>query len=140
VAAVLVSVELVVVAGAEEGDGLAKLLGLKKSASVFFAGEGDEVTVGETAAAVFALRPRFFSVAEGDAAASTAGDADAAGLATGLAAAPVFAFLRARFALGEAAGDSAVEGDTTSWASEAVAEAFLDTRCFFAGEGDSVGD
>jgi hypothetical protein len=52
----------------------------------------------------------------------------------------VFFSLRARFALGEAEGDSAVEGDTTSWASEAVAAGFLDTRCLFAGGADSVGD
>ena len=98
VAAVPVLVELVVVAGA----GLTELFGLKKSARVFFAGDGDGVTVGETAAVFFSLR--------------------------------------ARFALGEAEGDSALEGDAASSADEAVAAAFLDTRCFFAGEGDSVGD
>ena len=74
--AVLGFVELVVVAGAAEGDALTEPVGLKKSASVFFAG-----------------------------------DADAVGLAAGLAAVSVFAFLRARFSLGEAVGDSAVEGD-----------------------------
>ena len=90
------------VAGAPEGDALTELLGLKKPARVFFAGDGDGVTVGETAAVVLPLR--------------------------------------ARLALGEAEGDSAIEGDTTSWASEAVAAAFLDTRCFFAGKGDTLGD
>jgi len=48
-----------------------------------------------------------------------------AGLAAaGRAFASVFAFLRAGFALGEAAGDSPVEGDAA----------------FSAGEGDSAGD
>jgi hypothetical protein len=90
------------VAGAAEGDALTELLGLKKSASVFFAGDGDGVTVGETAAVFFSLR--------------------------------------ARFALGETEGDSALEGDAASSAGKAVAAAFLDTRCFLAGEGDSVGE
>ena len=48
------------------------------------------------------------------------GDADTAGLA----AVSVFAFLRPRFSLGEAAGDSPVEGDAA----------------FSAGEGDAEGD
>jgi len=74
VAAVLVFVELVVVAGAAEGDVLTELVGLKKSARVFFAGDGDGVTSGETAAAVFALRVRL-AAGEGDAAASAAGEA-----------------------------------------------------------------
>jgi hypothetical protein len=131
VPAVLVSVELVAVAGAAEGDALTELFGLKKSASVFFAGDGDGVTAGETAAVVFPLRA-CFALGEGDSAverdaASSAGEADAAGLATGLAAVSAFAFLRPRFALGEAEGDSGIEGDTTSWASEAVSAAFLDT-------------
>ena len=98
VAAVSVFVELVVVAGA----GLIELFGLKKSARVFFAGDGDAVTVGEAAAVVFPLR--------------------------------------ARFALGEAEGGSALEGDAAPSAGEAVAAAFLETRCFFAGEGDAAGD
>ena len=46
------------------------------------------------------------------------------GLAAGLAVVSVFAFLRARFSLGEAAGDSPVEGDAA----------------FSAGEGDAEGD
>src|SRR4029450_12844867 len=48
-----------VVAAAGEGDGLTELLGLKKSASVFLAGDGDGGTVGETAAVVFPLRACF---------------------------------------------------------------------------------
>ena len=67
------------------------------------------------------------------------GDADAAGLAVGLAAISVFAFLRARFSLGEGARDSASEGDTASSAGEAVASAVLCVRCF-AAEGDAVGE
>jgi hypothetical protein len=70
-----------------------------------------------------------------------AGDADAAGLAAGLAAAAAaVVFLRVRFAFGEAAGDSAAEGDVALSAGEAVAEVFFDARCFFAGTGDSLGD
>jgi hypothetical protein len=62
------------VAAAGEGDGLTELLGLKKSASVFFAGDGDGVTVGATAAVVFPLRARF-SAGEGDVAVAAAGEA-----------------------------------------------------------------
>ena len=87
VAAVLVFVELVVVAGAAEGDVLTELVGLKKSAKVFFAGDGDGVTAGETAAVVFALR--------------------------------------ARFGLGDAAGDSAAAGEAAVSAEEGVASDFL---------------
>jgi hypothetical protein len=66
------------------------------------------------------------------------GDADATGLAAGVAAVSVLA-LRTRFALGEAGGDSAVEGEAAFSAGEAVASAFLCVRCF-AGEGDAAGD
>jgi len=95
---------LVPFAGAGFAAGLGEVFGLKKSASVFFAG-----------------------------------DADAAGLAAGLAAAAVV-FLRVRFAFGEAAGDSAAEGDVALSAGEAAAEVFFDARCFLAGTGDSLGD
>ena len=47
------------------------------------------------------------------------------GDAVGLAAAWVVAFLRARFGLGDAAGDSAVAGEATVAAGEAVASDFL---------------
>ena len=47
-------------------------------------------------------------------------------------------FLRLRFGLGEAAGDSASEADAALSAGEAFAAASLDTRCF-GGEGDSLG-
>jgi hypothetical protein len=91
VAAPLAFVEVVVVvAGATEGDGLSDFFGLKKSASVFFAGEGD--VVGEAAAVVFALRP-CFSAGEGDAAVVAAGEGEVAAL-------------RVRFSAGE--GDAAV--------------------------------
>ena len=70
----LVFVELTVVAGAAEGDGLTELLGLKKSASVLLAGDGDGITVGETAAVVFPLRA-CFSAGEGDAAVAAAAEA-----------------------------------------------------------------
>jgi hypothetical protein len=68
------------------------------------------------------------------------GDADAAGLTTGLAAAAASVFLRPRFGLGEATGDSPTAGDAGFSVGETVAAAFLDARCFFAGEGDSMGD
>ena len=68
------------------------------------------------------------------------GDADAVGLVAGLAAASVFAFLRVRFAFGDAAGDSAVAGEAAVSAGQAVASALLCWRCFFAGEGDSAGN
>jgi hypothetical protein len=64
---------------------------------------------------------------------------EAEGLATGLAATSGFALFRARFGLGDAAGDSAVEGDAACSADEGAASAFLCVRCFFAGEGDSFG-
>jgi hypothetical protein len=64
---------------------------------------------------------------------------DAVALAAGLATASVFAFLRARFGLGDTAGDSAVEGEAAVSADEAAVSAFLCVRCFFAGEGDSAG-
>ena len=64
---------------------------------------------------------------------------DAVGLAAGLAAVEGVAFLRARFGLGDAAGDSAVAGEAVVSAGDAVASDFLCVRCFFAGEGDSAG-
>ena len=64
---------------------------------------------------------------------------DAVELAAGLAVAEVAAFLRARFGLGDAAGDSAVEGEAAVSAGDADASDFLCVRCFFAGEGDSAG-
>jgi len=62
------------------------------------------------------------------------------GDAVGLAAADFVAFLRARFGLGDAAGDSAAAGEAAVSAEEGVASDFLCVRCFFAGEGDSDGD
>jgi hypothetical protein len=41
--------------------------------------------------------------------------------------------------LGDAAGDSAVEGDAACSAGEAAGSAFLCVRCFF-GKGDSAGE
>ena len=69
----MVFAEPMVLAAAGEGDGLTELLGLKKSASVFFAGDGDGVTC-ETAAVVFPLRA-CFAAGEGDAAVAAAGEA-----------------------------------------------------------------
>jgi hypothetical protein len=64
---------------------------------------------------------------------------EAVGLTAGLAVASAFPFVRGRLALGDAAGDSAVAGEAVS-AGNAVASAMLFWRCFFAGEGDSVGN
>jgi len=91
--AVLVFAELVIVGGAAEGDVLAELFGLKKSATVFFAGDGDGVTIGEAAAAAFSLRA-CFAAGEGEASVVAAGEAEASATA--------FFSLRARFGLGEA--------------------------------------
>ena len=80
---------------------------MKKSASVFFAGDGDGVTVGATAAVVFLLRA-CFSAGEGDAAVAAAGEGEVAA-----AAVVASAFLCARCFAGEgdSAGDSLGVGD-----------------------------
>jgi len=95
------------------------------SAPALFAGAGLAAAV-LAAAEVFGLNksPRE----------NLAGDGDAAGLV----AAAASDFLRARFALGEAAGAAAGDGDAAVFAGEAVVWAFLWVRCF-AGEGDSPG-
>jgi hypothetical protein len=113
-----------VVTGAAEVEGLAEVFGLKKSASVFFAGEGDGTAVGEAAAVPFVLRP-CFSAGEGDASLAVP--------AEGEVAAVVFA-LRVRFSAGE--GDASVPA-----AGEAllVASAFLCDLCL-AGDDDAVGE
>ena len=65
----------------------------------------------------------------------------AAGLvAVGLGVASIFALMRVRLALGDAAGDSAIAGAAAVSAGDAVASAILCWRCFFAGEGDSAGN
>ncbi len=65
----------------------------------------------------------------------------AAGLvAAGLTVASVCAFLRGRLALDELVGDSAAPGEAVVSAGELVASAVLCWRCFFAGEGDSLGN
>jgi hypothetical protein len=66
------------------------------------------------------------------------GVGDAIGVGVGLGDASAIAFLLLRFGFGEAAGDSAFEGDVAVSAGEAVAAAFLGRRCF-GGEGDSAG-
>lgn len=66
------------------------------------------------------------------------GVGDATGVGVGLGDTSAVVFLRIRFGVGEAAGDSAAEGDVLLSAGEAVAAAFFDTRCF-GGEGDSLG-
>lgn len=88
---------MVVLAGAAAAAGLAEVCGLKKSASVFFAGDGDGLTAVE-AAVVFAFRPRL-AAGEGEASVPAAGDSAAS------------AFLCVRCFAGDAAGDSAGAGD-----------------------------
>ena len=98
----------------------AEVFGLNKSASVFFAGDGDGVTVGATAAVVFPLRA-CFAAGEGDAAVAAAGEGE-------VAAAAVFFVLRVRFSAGE--GDAAVASAgeallVAAGAAALVASAFL---------------
>jgi hypothetical protein len=64
---------------------------------------------------------------------------EAAGDAAGLAAVAAAACLRVRFALGEAAGDSAAAGDAAVSAAAVVVAAFLRVRCF-AGDSPGLGD
>jgi hypothetical protein len=123
---------VVVVAGAAEEAGLAELFGLKKSASVFFAGEADGLAVGEAAAFSFALRPCFSA---GD------GDASVAVSAEGEVAAVAFA-LRLCFSAGEgdasvpAAGEALLSGEAAL-----LASIFLCDLCLPAdGDGVGVGD
>jgi len=109
---------VVVVAGAAAAAGLAEVFGLKKSASVFFAGEGEGLTAAG-AAVVFVFLP---PLAAGEAeTAAPAGDGEACTV--------VFAF-RPRLAAGEGEASVAAAGD-------AVASAFLCVRCF---AGDAAGD
>jgi len=82
--AALVPVE-VGVPGAAEDTGLEDAFGLKKSASVFFAGEADGVTVGEAAVEALLLR-LCFSAGEGDASVVAAGEPAVSGAAASLAA------------------------------------------------------
>ena len=118
-AAVFVFTEPVVVAGAAEGEGLAELFGLKKSARVFFVGDDDGVAVGETAAAAFPLRP-CFSAAEGDASVVAAGE--------GVVVAVVFFVLRVRFSADEGDASVAAAGEALLVAADEavlVASVFL---------------
>jgi len=62
------------------------------------------------------------------------GIGDGTGVGVGLGDASAIGFLRLRFGLGEAAGDSAVSGDAALAAGEALAGAFFDTRCCGGGE------
>jgi hypothetical protein len=108
---------------------------LNKSPSVNLAGDADAAGLAAPLAAVSILaflRVRF-----------SAGEAEAAAVlsAAGDVAAVASAFLcERRFpGDGDAAGDSAVEGDAAFSAGEAVASAFLCVRCF-AVEGDAAGD
>lgn len=65
------------------------------------------------------------------------GVGDATGVGVGLAITSVVAFLGIRFGFGEAAGDSAAEGELEFSAGEVAPVSFC-VRCF-GGEGDSGG-
>ena len=65
------------------------------------------------------------------------GVGDATGVGVGLAGTSVVAFLGIRFGFGEAAGDSAAEGEVALSAGEVAPVSFC-VRCFDS-EGDSVG-
>lgn len=104
------------VGAAAAGDGLTELFGLKKSASVFFAGEGDGVT-DAAAAAVFFLRP-CFSAGEADGAAAAAGAALL--VAAGEAVVAASAFLWDLCLAGEGEAEAAGVGD---WALTRLAAA-----------------
>ena len=65
------------------------------------------------------------------------GVGDATGVGVGLAGALVIVFLRISLGVGEAAGDSAAEGEVALSAGEVAPVSFC-VRCF-DGEGDSVG-
>jgi hypothetical protein len=119
------------VVGAVAGDdGLCDVFALNKSASVFFAGDGEGVIAGEAAAVAFAFRVRF-AAGDGDVSGAAAGEALLAGDASVVAA----AFLRERFAgEGDAPVGAALAGDAS-----AVAAAFLCVRCF-VGEDDAAGE
>jgi hypothetical protein len=122
-----VALALAVAAAAEEA-GLAEVLGLKKSASVFFAGEGDGASaVGDAAVVPFVFRP-CFSAGDGDASVAAPGEGEAAAIRF---------VLRVRFSAGDGDASAVAAGE----AGEAllVASAFLCVRCF-AGEGDAAGD
>ncbi|HEU0209719.1 MAG TPA: hypothetical protein VFQ78_12170 [Candidatus Udaeobacter sp.] len=65
------------------------------------------------------------------------GVGEGAGVGVALGVGSVIAFLRLRFGFGEAAGDSAADGDAAFSAGDALASTFLDTECF-RDAGDSL--
>jgi hypothetical protein len=65
------------------------------------------------------------------------GVGDGTGVGVGLGGSSAVVFLRIRLGVGEAAGDSAAEGDAPL-STGGVASFFFSVRCF-AGEGDSMG-
>jgi hypothetical protein len=121
-AAVSAFVFAAAVAGAAEAEGLVEVFGLKKSASVFFAGDADGATVGEAAA--FALRP-CFSVGEGDASVAVSGEGEVVAAAFALC---------LRISAGEGDASVPAAGEALVLASD-----FLCVLCL-AGDGDSVGE
>ena len=114
----------VAVAGAAGAEGLVEVFGLKKSASVFFAGEVDGLAVGEAAAFSFTLRP-CFSAGEGDASVAVSAEGEVAAAAF---------VLCVRFSVGEGDASLAAAGDAV-----ALASVFLCDLCL-PGDGDAVGE
>jgi hypothetical protein len=105
--------------------GAVEVFGLNKSPRPNLAGDADNAGLAAAAAPAFARAAR---LPLGEATGDTAGLAAVAGSA----------FRRARFALGEASGEAAVEGDPAVSAADVVVAAFLCARCF-VGAGDSPG-
>lgn len=121
-------------AGAAEAAGLGEVFGLKRSASVFLAGEGEASAAeveGDIVAVVFAFRPRFDAGSRGGSVVA-AGEA----LATGEVPAVAAAFLR-DFLAGEADASAAAAGEALLAGDASVAAAFL--RVCLAGAADAVG-
>jgi len=107
-----------------------ELFGLNKSPKPNLAGEADAAGLAAAAAPVFARAARLPL-------------GEVAGDAAGLAAVAASAFLRPRFALGEAAGEAAAEGDAAVSAAEAVFSVFLCERRFVgacSGDWPGLGD
>jgi len=107
-----------------------ELFGLNRSPKPNLAGDADAAGLAAAAAPAFVRAARLpLGEVSGDAA--------------GLAAAAASVFLRPRFALGEAAGAAASEGDAAVSAAEAFVSAFLWARCFVgscSGDWPGLGD
>ena len=102
-----------------------EVFGLNKSPKLNLAGDADAAGLAAAAVPAFVWAARLPL-------------GEVAGDAAGLAAVAASACLRARFALGDSAGEAASDGDAAVSVVDAVVSAFLCDRCF-AGAGDSPG-